>query len=444
MTAGAWYSQPDRDVQSFGHFDTTAIDDDAVRHALERIKFELEQLNRGCEKPVMRLRAHCWMPDVTPVRYGYYMASFNEMVLSSPLQTGESPVRKVVLPDAALRPGGYVEIVDYGGSASVTNITVICIKGETINGSSTFTINEAYASVQFRSDGANWRVVGKGAGSTAATDHGALTGLGDDDHTQYMLDAGTSTAGNLPAFTNTDGRTMNDSGVAGANVATAASNITDNAVVAGDGGAKGVQGRALFIDDASGGTVRFHANGANAILISPDSSVTGNTLNVTVDAGAGASSVANFGTVSADSVSIGRSGKTTTVNGALLGKSSIKSDSASAGIGYATGAGGTVTQGTSKSTTVALDRVSGKITTHDENLASGARVTFTVENSTVASTDTPVVCLSTVSGFSAASYAVRVENVKDGQFDIVLINDSGGDLAEAVALNMNIIKGVTS
>lgn len=98
---------------------------------------------------------------------------------------------------------------------------------------------------------------------------------------------------------------------------TAASNITDNAVVAGDGGAKGVQERALFIDDAGGGTVRFHANGANAILIAPDSSITGNTLDVTVDAGAGAGSVAKLGTTSADSVSIGRSGHNTAIGGTV-------------------------------------------------------------------------------------------------------------------------------
>ena len=43
--------------------------------------------------------------------------------------------------------------------------------------------------------------------STGASDHGGLAGLGDDDHTQYILDAGTVTDDSVPAFNGTDGRT---------------------------------------------------------------------------------------------------------------------------------------------------------------------------------------------------------------------------------------------
>lgn len=157
MSAANWHSQPDRDTQTFGHFDTTAIADDETRHALERIKFELEQLNRGCSKPVYHLRAECWMPNVTPVRYGYYHASFNETVLSAKL----GGTRYVMLPDAAGRLGGYIEVVDYSGDAATTNITVKTLKGQTINGASTFVIDRNHLNVQFRSDGANWRTIGQ-------------------------------------------------------------------------------------------------------------------------------------------------------------------------------------------------------------------------------------------------------------------------------------------
>lgn len=42
------------------------------------------------------------------------------------------------------------------------------------------------------------------------------------------------------------------------------------------------------------------------------------------------------------------------------------------GIGYQTGSGGTVTQATSKSTAVTLNKLSGRITLNAEALAAGA------------------------------------------------------------------------
>lgn len=47
----------------------------------------------------------------------------------------------------------------------------------------------------------------------AVLDHGTLAGLGDDDHTQYMLDAGTSVDNGIPTFNGTDGRTMQPTNV---------------------------------------------------------------------------------------------------------------------------------------------------------------------------------------------------------------------------------------
>lgn len=43
------------------------------------------------------------------------------------------------------------------------------------------------------------------------TDHGALTGLGDDDHTQYVKDAGTVTDNAIVRYDGTDGRTIQNS-----------------------------------------------------------------------------------------------------------------------------------------------------------------------------------------------------------------------------------------
>lgn len=53
------------------------------------------------------------------------------------------------------------------------------------------------------------------------TDHGGLSGLADDDHTLYAKGDpdSSSTAGNLTSFLNTDGRSLEDSGIAASNVA---------------------------------------------------------------------------------------------------------------------------------------------------------------------------------------------------------------------------------
>lgn len=111
-------------------------------------------------------------------------------------------------------------------------------------------------------------------------------------------------------------------------------------------------------------------------------------------------------------------------------------------VGYATGSGGTVTQLTSKSTGVTLNKACGQITTHNAALAAGAEVTFTVTNSTVAATDIPVVAIS--SGGTAGSYGVWATAVAAGSFAITLSNLSAGSLSQAIVINFAVIKGVSS
>lgn len=128
--------------------------------------------------------------------------------------------------------------------------------------------------------------------------------------------------------------------------------------------------------------------------------------------------------------------------GAVASASSILSSSATAGVGYTTGAGGTVTQDTNKSTTVTLNTVSGRVTMHNANLAAGAAVTFIVLNSTVAGVDVPVVCHSF--GGTAGAYDMFVSAVADGAFAVTVRNITGGDLAEAAVVQFAVIKGAAS
>jgi hypothetical protein len=110
--------------------------------------------------------------------------------------------------------------------------------------------------------------------------------------------------------------------------------------------------------------------------------------------------------------------------------------------GYTTGAGGTVTQLTNKSTGVTLNTLSGRITTHNAALAAAAEVTFVVTNNQVAATDVPVVAIA--SGGTAGSYAIVVSAVGSGSFSISLTNLSAGSLSQAVVINFVIIKGASS
>ena len=111
-------------------------------------------------------------------------------------------------------------------------------------------------------------------------------------------------------------------------------------------------------------------------------------------------------------------------------------------LGYSTGAGGAVTQGTSKSTGVTLSKVCGAITMHNAELAAGDEVGFTVTNTTVAATDVVVACIK--SGATAASYILTVDAVAAGSFKLSLGNVSAGALSEAVVINFVVIKAVAA
>ena len=111
--------------------------------------------------------------------------------------------------------------------------------------------------------------------------------------------------------------------------------------------------------------------------------------------------------------------------------------------GYAVGTGGTVTQATSKSTGVTLNKVCGKITMHNAQLNRVTSVTFTLTNSFIAATD--VVVVNIASGATAGAYTVTVEVIAAGSCNISLHNLlTGSDLSEAVVLNFAVIKAVHS
>lgn len=117
--------------------------------------------------------------------------------------------------------------------------------------------------------------------------------------------------------------------------------------------------------------------------------------------------------------------------------------SATGVLGYGAGAGGTVTQSTSKSTAVTLNRPSGRITMNNAALAANTSVVFSLNNNTMIQGDTLSVCI--VGGTAGvATYEVNCFYNNSAPAYITLKNITGGALSEAVQIQFNVIRGSTT
>ena len=109
------------------------------------------------------------------------------------------------------------------------------------------------------------------------------------------------------------------------------------------------------------------------------------------------------------------------------------------GIGYRPGNGGAVTQLTSKTTGVTLNKRTGQITMNNASLAAGATAEFIVTNSLCSTSDVVIACPA-----GNANYTTLVTGVANGEFRVRITNITGGDLGEAVAINYTVIGGALS
>ena len=118
---------------------------------------------------------------------------------------------------------------------------------------------------------------------------------------------------------------------------------------------------------------------------------------------------------------------------------------ASEELGYATGAQGTVTQATSKSTGVTLNKSAGRITMDAAALAGAAAVSFILTNSLISINDTIVVNVSSnTTGSAAGAYTTYVSYLAAGSALITLRNlTAATSYSEAVIINFAIIHGAT-
>ena len=114
---------------------------------------------------------------------------------------------------------------------------------------------------------------------------------------------------------------------------------------------------------------------------------------------------------------------------------------ASQELGYSTEAQGAVTQATSKSTAVTLNKSAGRITMNGAELAANTAVSFTLNNSLLSGNDTIIVNVS--GGGTAGAYTTYISSMTTGSAVITLRNLTGSALSEAVILNYAIIHCLT-
>lgn len=128
-------------------------------------------------------------------------------------------------------------------------------------------------------------------------------------------------------------------------------------------------------------------------------------------------------------------------SGVVRGQSSIVSNHPTNGVGYTTGAGGTIVQGTNKSTAFTLSKVSGQVTFAAGSLGAGATAVSIWTNTAVGATDT--ITFSHVSGGTLGAYTF-IAQCGAGTVNLAITNISTGSLNEQPIIQFTLNKGVTS
>jgi len=107
--------------------------------------------------------------------------------------------------------------------------------------------------------------------------------------------------------------------------------------------------------------------------------------------------------------------------------------------GYTAAAQGTVTQATSKSTAVTLNKSAGRITMNNAALAGNTAVTFNLNNSLISANDILILNVSAGSVADATTYTTYTSSLGAGVAAITLRNLTGTSQSEAVVINFAII-----
>jgi hypothetical protein len=106
-------------------------------------------------------------------------------------------------------------------------------------------------------------------------------------------------------------------------------------------------------------------------------------------------------------------------------------------LGYTTAAQGTVTQATSKSTAVTLNKSAGQITMNAASLGANTAVSFTLNNNLLSANDIVITNIS--AGGTSGAYTTYVSSMTTGSAVITLRNMTASPLSEAVVINFALI-----
>jgi len=249
-------------------------------------------------------------------------------------------------------------------------------------------------------------------GSTAAA--GTFTSIDVSDGN--ITNAGDINCDSISVDAAANGLDINFGGNTGTNKITLADNLADS----------------LNVTEGSNSYLKFiTTNSSEQIVFGKNSTFASTTI-----ADLGTVTTANIDGGTIDATVIGASTKAAVTGTNVL---------ASTSIGYTTGNGGTVPQLTSKSTSVTLDKTSGKITMNSASLAHDTNVQFTLSNDQIASTDVVIVNVKNCIGASS-EYLVGVTTVSAGSCEIMLrnISNDNGAKSDAVQLSFAVIKSVES
>ena len=119
-------------------------------------------------------------------------------------------------------------------------------------------------------------------------------------------------------------------------------------------------------------------------------------------------------------------------------------DTNTTGLGFYTGAGGTVLQGSGsgKATAFTLNKMCGEITTDGASLTHATVVSAVWTNSKIAATD--VVIINHKSGGTIGAYVFNVSCGAGSATLYITNNQTAGSLSDTLVLSFVVIKGVTS
>lgn len=108
-------------------------------------------------------------------------------------------------------------------------------------------------------------------------------------------------------------------------------------------------------------------------------------------------------------------------------------------LGYTADGQGVVTQATSKSTAVTLNKAAGQITMNNAALAGNTAVSFTMNNSFISANDILIVNIGAGAVADPAAYTVYVSNLAAGTVLITVRNLTATSRSEALVLNFALI-----